>query len=166
MWETISKENVLRKLKTSKILGLTETEAKIREKEFGKNVLKDKKKETFLVKLIKQFKDFMIIILIVASVVSAILSFMQGSNDYIDSIIIIGIVLMNAIMGVVQESKAEKSIEALRKLAPTKAKVIRNKKIKEIDAENLVPGDIISLESGNYVPADCRILESINFNQA
>lgn len=163
MWETISKENVLRKLKTSKILGLTETEAKIREKEFGKNVLKDKKKETFLVKLIKQFKDFMIIILIVASVVSAILSFMQGSNDYIDSIIIIGIVLMNAIMGVVQESKAEKSIEALRKLAPTKAKVIRNKKIKEIDAENLVPGDIISLESGNYVPADCRIIESINF---
>ena len=87
---------------------------------------------------------------------------MQGENDYVDSIIIIGIVIFNALMGVIQEAKAEKSIEALKKMTPQIAKVIRDGKKRKINAEDLVKGDIIELEAGNYVPADCRILESHN----
>lgn len=104
----------------------------------------------------------MIIILIIASIVSCVISYMQGENDYIDSIIIIAIVLFNALMGVVQEEKAEKSIESLKKLTPQIAKVIRNGNLKEIDCSELVPGDLIILESGNYVPADCRIIQEYN----
>jgi len=87
---------------------------------------------------------------------------MQGENDYIDSIIIIAIVILNAIMGLVQEAKAEKSIESLKKMTPQISKVLRNSKVQEVDANELVPGDIIILEAGNYVPADCRLIESFN----
>jgi Ca2+-transporting ATPase len=104
----------------------------------------------------------MIIILIISSIVSAIVSNMQGENDYIDSIIIITIVILNAIMGLVQEAKAEKSIESLKKMTPQISKVLRNSKVQEVDANELVPGDIIILEAGNYVPADCRLIESFN----
>ena len=104
----------------------------------------------------------MIIILIISSIVSAIVSNMQGENDYIDSIIIITIVILNAIMGLVQEAKAEKSIESLKKMTPQISKVLRNCKVQEVDANELVPGDIIILEAGNYVPADCRLIESFN----
>lgn len=104
----------------------------------------------------------MIIILIISSIVSAIVSNMQGENDYIDSIIIIAIVILNAIMGLVQETKAEKSIESLKKMTPQISKVLRNSKVQEVDANELVPGDIIILEAGNYVPADCRLIESFN----
>ena len=104
----------------------------------------------------------MIIILIIASIVSAVISRIQGENDYIDSIIIIGIVIFNALMGVIQEAKAEKSIEALKQMTPQMAKVIRNGKTISVHAEELVKGDIIDLEAGNFVPADCRILESHN----
>ena len=87
---------------------------------------------------------------------------MQGENDYVDSIIIIGIVVFNALMGVIQEAKAEKSIEALKQMTPQLAKTIRNGKTVEVNAEELVKGDIIILDAGNFVPADCRILESHN----
>ena len=87
---------------------------------------------------------------------------MQGENDYFDSIIIIAIVVLNAIMGLVQEERAEKSIESLKKLTPQIAKVIRNGNQKEINAEELVRGNIIELSDGNYVPADCRIIECFN----
>lgn len=124
--------------------------------------LKDKPKESLFVRFIKQFNDFMIIILIISSIVSVIVSNMQGENDYIDSIIIIAIVILNAIMGLVQEAKAEKSIESLKKMTPQISKVLRNSKVQEVDANELVPGDIIILEAGNYVPADCRLIESFN----
>ncbi len=104
----------------------------------------------------------MIIILIISSIVSVIVSNMQGENDYIDSIIIIAIVILNAIMGLVQEAKAEKSIESLKKMTPQISKVLRSSKVQEVDANELVPGDIIILEAGNYVPADCRLIESFN----
>ena len=129
----------------------------------GKNKLRDKPKEKLIVKFIKQFKDFMIIILIIASIVSAGMSWYEGSNDYIDSIIIIAIVILNAIMGVLQEAKAEKSIESLKKMTPQKTKVIRDGQEKEINVEDVVPGDIVILEAGNYIPADCRLLECFNF---
>ena len=162
MWETLRKEEVVRNLKTNLKSGLNEEEVIFRRSKYGKNKLKDKPKESILVKFLKQFNDFMIIILIIASIVSAVVSYFQGENDYIDSIIIIAIVILNAIMGVVQEAKAEKSIEALKEMTPPKAKVIREGVAKEINAEELVPGDIIILEAGNYVPADCRLLESHN----
>lgn len=162
MWETLRKEEVLKELQTDFRHGLSQEETKERQQKYGKNKLKDKPKESLLVKFIKQFNDFMIIILIIASIVSALVSSLQGENDYIDSIIIVAIVVLNAIMGVIQEAKAEKSIEALQEMTPPKAKVTRNGITNEIKAEDLVPGDIIILEAGNYVPADCRITESFN----
>lgn len=162
MWQTIKKEDVLREFGTNSKNGLTEEEVKKRQNKYGKNRLKDKPKENIFVKFIKQFNDFMIIILIIASIVSAVISTLQGQNDYIDSIIIIGIVILNALMGVIQEAKAEKSIEALKKMTPPHAKVVRNGHTKEVLAEDLVPGDIIILEAGNYVPADARLIECFN----
>ena len=162
MWETLRKEEVIKKLETDRRHGLSESDAKERIVKYGKNVIRDKPKESLIVKFFKQFNDFMIIILIIASIVSAAVSFWQGENDYFDSIIIIAIVVLNALMGVIQEAKAEKSIESLKKMAPPKAKVIRDGENNEINAEDLVPGDIVLLEAGNYVPADCRILESFN----
>lgn len=162
MWQTIKKEDVLREFGTNSKNGLTEEEVKKRQNKYGKNRLKDKPKENIFVKFIKQFNDFMIIILIIASIVSAVISTLQGQNDYIDSIIIIGIVILNALMGVIQEAKAEKSIEALKKMTPPHAKVVRNRYTKEVLAEDLVPGDIIILEAGNYVPADSRLIECFN----
>lgn len=162
MWHTYKINEVIRNIRTNLGNGLTEEEVKKRQEKYGKNKLKDKKKESIIVKFIKQFNDFMIIILIIASIISAVVSKMQGENDYIDSIIIIAIVILNAIMGLVQEAKAEKSIEALKKMTPPVAKVIRNKKTYEINAEELVPGDIVIIEAGNYIPADCRLIEDFN----
>ncbi len=162
MWQTLEKNDVIRRLNTKEREGLTEEEVKIRQAKYGKNKLKDKKKESIIIKFIKQFNDFMIITLIIASIISAVISKMQGENDYVDSIIIIGIVIFNALMGVIQEAKAEKSIEALKQMTPQITKVIRNGKTTEINAEDLVKGDIVILETGNFIPADCRIIESHN----
>ena len=162
MWETLRKEEVLQKLRTKQGVGLTQREVQVRKQKYGNNKLQEKKKETLIIKFIKQFNDFMIIILIVASILSAVTSYFQGENDYVDSIIIIAIVVFNALIGVIQEAKAEKSIEALKKMTPPHAKVVRNRHTKEVLAEDLVPGDIIILEAGNYVPADSRLIECFN----
>ena len=162
MWETLRKEEVLKSFSTNKKLGLTNQEVLLRKQKYGKNKLEDKPKETLFMKFVKQFNDFMIIILIIASIISAGISYIQGENDNIDSIIIIAIVILNAIMGVIQEAKAEKSIEALKQMTPPKAKVLRENITTQINAEEIVPGDIIILESGSYVPADCRLIEDHN----
>ena len=104
----------------------------------------------------------MIIILILAAAISAVISYIQKQNDYVDSIIIIGIVVLNAIVGVIQENKAEKSIEALKKLTAPKARVKRDGSYLIIDSQELVPGDIIKIEAGDYIPADCRLISSYN----
>lgn len=124
--------------------------------------MQDKKKESIIVRFIKQFGDFMIIILIIASIISAVMAYLEGTGDYIDSIIIIAIVVFNAIMGLVQEAKAEKSLEALKKMSSPNAKVKRDGKIVTIKSEEVVVGDIIILDSGNYVPADCRLIKTSN----
>ena len=162
MWHTKNIEQIRKDLRTNLEIGLTQDEAKRRNEKCGPNKLKEKKKESFWVKFIKQFNDFMIIILIIASIISALVSYFEGNNDYFDSIIIIGIVIFNSLMGVIQEAKAEKSIEALQKISAPTAKVKREGKIKEIDVADVVPGDIVILESGNYVPADCRLINSFN----
>lgn len=162
MWHTEELSQVLKKLKTNEKLGLKEDEAKSRLETYGENKLKEKKKESLFIKFIKEFNDFMIIALIVAAIISAVVSKLNGEADYVDSIIIIAIVIFNAIMGLVQEEKAEKSLEALKKMSAPSAKVIRDGRVQEIDALQVVPGDIVVLEAGNYVPADCRLINSYN----
>ena len=137
-------------------------EAEKRIEKFGKNNLREKKKDSLFIKFIKQFNDFMIITLIIAAIISAVISKMNGESDYIDSIIIIAIVIFNAVMGLVQEQKAEKSLEALKKMSAPIAKVKRSGKVVEIESENVVPGDIVILETGSFVPADCRLINSYN----
>ena len=162
MWHSSSVEEVFKKLKTNINIGLSEEEAQKRFERYGPNNLKEKKKESIFVKFIKQFNDFMIITLIIAAIISAVVSKLNGEADYIDSIIIVAIVIFNAIMGLVQEQKAEKSLEALKKMSAPNAKVRRNGRVQEIDATMVVPGDIVILEAGNYVPADCRLINSFN----
>lgn len=161
MWYTKELNQIFNEL-NARQGGLTEDEASKRLEKYGANNLKEKKKESLFIKFIKQFNDFMIIVLIIAAIISAIVAKTNGSGDYIDSIIIIEIVIFNAIMGLIQEEKAEKSLEALKKMSAPNAKVRRNGKIQEIEASQVVPGDVVILEAGNYVPADCRLIDSYN----
>ena len=160
MWHSCSVEEIEKNLKTNINIGLSDDEAQKRFERYGPNNLKEKKKESIFVKFIKQFNDFMIITLIIAAIISAVVSKLNGEADYIDSIIIVAIVIFNAIMGLVQEQKAEKSLEALKKMSAPNAKVRRNGRVQEIDATLVVSGDIVILEAGNYVPADCRLINS------
>ena len=162
MWHSSSVEEIAKNLKTNINIGLTDDEAQKRFERYGPNNLKEKKKESIFIKFIKQFNDFMIITLIIAAIISAVVSKLNGEADYIDSIIIVAIVIFNAIMGLVQEQKAEKSLEALKKMTAPNAKVRRDGRVQEIDATLVVPGDIVILEAGNYVPADCRLINSYN----
>jgi Ca2+-transporting ATPase len=162
MWYTLSTKEVEKQMQTNIELGLNEKEVEDKQNKFGLNKLEEKKKESIIIKFVKQFNDFMIIILIIASIISAVVAKLEGSNDYFDSIIIIAIVVFNAIMGLVQEAKAEKSLEALKKMTAPTCKVKRDGKICTIKSEQIVPGDIVLLEAGNYVPADCRLISSSN----
>lgn len=162
MWHSSSVEEIAKNLKTNINIGLSDDEAQKRFDRYGPNNLKEKKKESIFVKFIKQFNDFMIITLIIAAIISAVVSKLNGEADYIDTIIIVAIVIFNAIMGLVQEQKAEKSLEALKKMSAPNAKVRRDGRVQEIDATLVVPGDIVILEAGNYVPADCRLINSYN----
>lgn len=159
-WHTLSKIDVLKTLKVQENKGLSLSEVNIRKNKYGINILKEKKKDNILKKFLSQFSDFMIIILFIASGISFITSFLEGSRDYLDSIIILVIVVMNAIIGTIQESKAEKAIENLKKLTSPKTLTLRNGKENIILSEDLVPGDIIFIQAGDFVPADCRILEN------
>lgn len=147
MWQAKDINEVEKNFRTNRNYGITNEEAKKRLTYFGENKLADKKKENIFIKFIKQFNDFMIIILIIASIISAMVTKMEGSNDYVDSIIIIAIVVFNAIMGLVQEAKAEKSLEALKTMTAPLAKVKREGKIINILSSEVVPGDIIMLEA-------------------
>jgi len=162
MWYTLSTKEVEKQMQTNIEFGLNEKQVEDKQNKFGLNKLEEKKRESIVIKFIKQFNDFMIIILIIASIISAVVARLEGSNDYFDSIIIIAIVVFNAIMGLVQEAKAEKSLEALKKMTAPTCRVKRNGKISTIKSEQIVPGDIVLLEAGNYVPADCRLISSSN----
>ena len=151
-------EEVLKELKTS-TNGLSEEEAKNRLAHDGLNKLKEAKKESKFVKFLSQFKDLMIIVLFIAAIVSFIISYIN-KESYLDSIIIILIVFINAILGYLEEEKADKAIESLKKMQTTKVKVKRNGKVKYLNSEELVVGDIVLLEAGDKVSADARIIES------
>lgn len=141
--------------------GLTNSKASENLEKFGFNELKAQKKVPLIIKFLEQFKDFMIIILIIAAIVSGAISIAQGEK-ITDSVIILIVVIANAIIGVAQEAKAEKSLEALQKLSGHEAKVIRDGSVGVVSAKELVPGDLVVLETGDYVPADLRITEAIN----
>lgn len=153
-----TKQSVLENVASAET-GLTAEEAKIRLEKNGKNKLAEGKKESIIHKFLMQLADPMIIILIVAAVVSAITS-VYNKEFPSDVIIIMIVVIINAVLGVYQESKAEKAIEALQEIAAATSKVKRNGKIETVAAEDLTVGDVIVLEAGDSVPADCRILKS------
>ena len=159
-WFNKSIEEVKEELKVG-TQGLSDEQVKEKREFYGLNELQVKKKKSLIVKFLEQFKDFMIIILIIAAVISGAVGYYQGEG-ITDSIIILIVVIVNAIIGVAQESKAEKSLEALQKLSSHVTKVIRNGKVAVIPSKELVPGDIVILDTGDYVPADLRIIESAN----
>ena len=149
------------KLQTNQERGLETEEIKKRQEKYGRNELKAAKKKTLIQRFADQFKDFSIIVLIIAAIVSGAVGIAEGEG-ITDTIIILIVVIVNAIIGVTQESKAEKSLEALQKLTDHAAKVIRNGEITVIPAKELVPGDIVVLDTGDYIPADLRIIEAVN----
>ncbi len=160
-WFNRETREVEKELQTDIKEGLTSSQVEEKRNKYGFNELKAKKKKSLFVKFLEQFKDFMIIVLIIAAIVSGIVGYMEGEG-ITDSIIILIVVVVNAIIGVVQESKAEKSLEALQKLSSHVAKVIRNGKVEVVASRELVPGDVVVLDTGDYVPADLRIIESAN----
>ncbi len=162
MWHTKNIKETAKELRTNIKTGLSEEDVKIRQEEFGKNKIEESKKVSLLVKFLAQFKDFMIIILILAAGISALVSYFEGTGDYFDSVIIISIVIFNGIIGLIQENRAEKSIEALKKMSAPIAKVRRNGKVFTVNGEDIVPGDIVILETGCYVPADIRLINTYN----
>ncbi len=157
--QTISE--VEQSLDTNLKRGLTSEQVKERQEKYGLNELKEQKKKSLFQKFLAQFKDFSIIILIIAAIISGIIGIAEGEG-ITDTIVIMIVVIVNAIIGVAQESKAEKSLEALQKLSSHAAKVIRNGKTEVIPARELVPGDIVIIETGDYISADLRIIEAIN----
>ncbi len=160
-WYGKSVETVKKELHTDEEEGLTLEEVTKRQEEYGFNELKEGKKKSLFVKFLEQFKDFMIIVLIIAAIVSGVIGVLEGEG-LTDTIIIMVVIIANAIIGVAQENKAEKSLKALQKLTAQMAKVIRNGKQVIIPARELVIGDVVVLETGDYVPADLRLIEAIN----
>ena len=152
-----SVEEVLEELKTTD-KGLTQREAAVRQEKYGPNKLKEAAKATALQRFFKQLKDPMLIILLAAAAVSAATDFIAGES-FTESIIILVVVLLNAILGVIQESKAEAAIEALQTMTAAKCKVLRDEKTEVLESSNLVPGDVVILEAGDAVPADGRLIE-------
>ena len=161
LWFNKSTEEVKKYFNVDENNGLSKEQIEGNRQKYGLNELKAKKKKTLLVKFLEGFKDFMIIILIFAAIISGVVGYIEGEG-ITDSIIILIVVIVNAIIGVAQESKAEKSLEALQKLSSHVAKVIRDGKVEVVQSRELVPGDIVVLDTGDYVPADLRIIEAVN----
>ncbi|MEY3240940.1 MAG: hypothetical protein RIR11_2378 [Bacteroidota bacterium] len=154
-WHFISKEEVLQHTH-SQVGGLSASQSAIALKKYGSNVLLEKKKKPAWYMFLLQFKETMILILLAAAVVSGIV------GDIKDMIVVLVIVILNAIVGFIQEYRAEKAMEALKKMSPSVATVLRDGRPEEIDASLLVPGDVVVLDTGNLVPADLRLLESVS----
>ena len=141
--------------------GLSSAEAEKRAAEYGKNALKEAKKKSLIVKFLEQFKDVMIIVLIVAAIVSAVIALVQGEySELIDAGVILLIVILNAVIGVIQENKAENAMEALKNMNKAFSKVLRDGEWRHLASEEIVPGDIVKLEAGDIVPADMRLISS------
>ncbi|MEM4294065.1 MAG: HAD-IC family P-type ATPase [Thermoplasmata archaeon] len=160
-WHAMDVQEVITELKTSREKGLTSEEAKRRLAK-GKNVLAEKKREHPVIKFLKQFRSIPIIMLIVAAIITILLTIFTEENHLSDTAAIIIAITINAVMGYMMEARAEKAMEALKRLTAPKTKVIRDGVSQEILVEDLVPGDIVVLEEGDKVPADIRLLETTN----
>ena len=156
MWFMKSKDEVLQEFGVNDKAGLSDTEAKRRLEQYGLNKLKGKPKKSILSLFLSQLKDMLIYVLIAAAIIT------MAIGEYTDSIIILLVIILNATIGVIQEAKAEKAVEALQKMTTPKAVVRRDGKAVEINSEEVVPGDIVLLDAGRYVPADLRLIESAN----
>ena len=154
-----SAENVMKELNTG-MDGLTAAEAQKRLEQYGPNKLKEAEKPTWLQRFAAQLRDPMLIILMIAAGVSALTGMLTGENEWSEVIIILAVVLLNAILGVIQESKAEAAIEALQTMTAATCKVMRDGKMVILPSDALVPGDVVLLEAGDAVPADGRIIEN------
>ncbi len=155
-----SGQDVIDALSSNKLKGLSIQEANRRLEKHGPNKLKEAEKEPLWKRFFSQMADPMIIMLIVAAVISGAIGVADGSGDFADVVIICFVVVVNAVLGVVQESKAEEALKALQEMSAAQTKVIRNAKVVEVHSSELVPGDVVLLGAGDSVPADCRILES------
>ncbi len=155
-WYKKNMETVAEELEVELAKGLSDEEVKQRLNKYGSNDLKEKDKDSLLKKTVEQLKDFLVIILIGASLVSA------AVGETVDALVIIAIVIINAFLGVIQEGKAEKALEALKEMSSPHARVVRNDSVSIIEAKNLVPGDIILIEAGDIIPADIRLFETVN----
>jgi Ca2+-transporting ATPase len=155
-WHALSPDEVLTKLETPLETGLSPEEAAQRLEKYGRNELREKPGATFFQMVIAQLNNFVTILLIVAAVISALL------GDYVEAGAILLIVVLNAVLGVVQESRAEEALAALKKLASPEAQVLRGGHRVPVPAGELVPGDLVFLEAGNYIPADVRLIETVN----
>jgi len=154
-WHALKAEEVLKHLKVQEH-GLTSAEAQQRLAQYGENQLQESPRPGFLAILWEQLNNFVVILLIVASIISALL------GDYVEAAAILAIVVLNSILGIVQEQRAEEALAALKRLAAPDAQVVRDGHRKAVPARELVPGDIVYLEAGKYIPADVRLLEAIN----
>lgn len=155
-----SGQDVIDDLSSDKLKGLSVQEADRRLEKYGRNKLREAEKEPLWKRFFAQMADPMIIMLIVAAVISGAIGAADGSGDFADVIIICFVVVVNAVLGVVQESKAEEALKALQEMSAAQTKVIRDARVVEVHSSELVPGDVVLLGAGNSVPADCRILES------
>ena len=155
------KEEIIKQLETDAVNGLSSSQAAAKLEQYGKNKLREPKKKSIAQRFLDQFKDVMIIILIIAAIISFIVAlYEKEAKEFLEPVLIMLIVILNAIMGVLQESKAEKALEALKNMSSPNARVIRDGEEQVIEASLLVPGDIIRLEAGDFIPADARIIRS------
>lgn len=160
-WHHMSLDKINKDLQTDFANGLTSEKVSAKREQFGLNKLAGKKKKTMLQRFLEQFKDAMVLILILAAAISFVVAWNgHEKTEFLEPIIILFIVIVNAIMGVVQESKAEKALDALQNMSSPHAKVIRNGKLEVVESAEVVPGDIIVFEAGDYIPADARLIES------
>ena len=158
-----SAKETLQDMGSDGLRGLTKAQIRERRARFGENRLQEKAPKTALRRFLEQFKDAMILILLAAAAVSFTVALIEGdSGEFFEPVLILLIVVLNAVLGVMQESKAEKALDALKNMSAPHARVIRDGKEQVIDAADLVPGDIIRLEAGDFVPADCRLLHSVS----
>ena len=154
---------LLRELNTDGHSGLSSAEVLVRKGKYGENKLREKKKKTTMQRFLDQFKDAMILILIAAAIISfVVVCVEQNWGELFEPALIVLIVILNAVMGVYQEGKAEKALDALKNMSAPHARVIRDGQESIVDASNLVVGDIIRLEAGDFVPADARLIRSVS----
>ena len=161
LWHTKNAQEVCEKLKTDENFGLTQDKVQDRQERFGENTIKTAKNKSIVARFFAQFNDFLIILLLIAAAVSTAVSIISGENDFVDPVVIMMIVVINATVGVAQESKAQKALDRLKRMSSPSVAVMRDGTLVKIPPEQLVPGDIIKLSTGDIVPADCRLISTV-----